>query len=59
MSPLQEQVDRLHKVVEGLESRLAGLEAAANSDKPPTSMRMVLMGPPGAGESFGTSESRR
>jgi hypothetical protein len=50
-SRLQEEVERLQKVVRQLEDRIAGLENKPG-DATPTSMRMVLMGPPGAGESL-------
>jgi len=56
MAPLQDQaVDDLKNLVHRLESRVAELEAKltggeSGSSSPSSSMRMILMGPPGAGK---------
>ena len=58
MAPIKDQtVDALRELVNKLETRVEQLEAKLNaangeeprSEKPSESIRMILMGPPGAG----------
>lgn len=46
-SKLQEMVDKLEARVKDLESRIS--QGGAASSKPKDEVRMVIMGPPGAG----------
>ncbi len=48
MGALEEQVQKLSSVVQGLEARLKSLEERKFS-KSPEEIRMILIGPPGAG----------
>ena len=50
VSDLQSTVSRLEQRIAELESRLQGQVGIA--DKSQESVRMILMGPPGAGEVF-------
>lgn len=54
MGIIEDEVKRLTGVVEGLESRIKQLEQKSfgGSAKSSEEVRMVIMGPPGAGTAF-------
>ena len=56
MAPAKDEVDSLRDLVKKLEARVGELESKLGGNAPPTrlkspteSIRMILMGPPGAG----------
>jgi hypothetical protein len=51
MGALDSEIQRLHDVVSSLEKRVEKLEVRQSGDaRPEGGVRMILMGPPGAGE---------
>jgi adenylate kinase len=53
MGYLEDEVKRLHTVLSGVEGRLKALEErqfGGSSGKTAEEIRMILIGPPGAGE---------
>lgn len=51
MGALEGQIQRLHDVVSSLEKRVEQLEQRQSGEsRPEGGVRMILMGPPGAGE---------
>ncbi len=60
MGYLEDEVKRLHTVLSSVEGRLKALEErqfGKSSGKTAEEIRMILIGPPGAGELFGLAAS--